>query len=167
MDPVGDVTSDLWWVHEVGRRIKARLAQREDPRDAPLHALVWDYSTPGAAEDPDPEAVLREMNGYHADGRQVRSSAELRDDGSTRCGLWIYAGCFTDEGNHTASRTPADGRRPAGPRLGLVLAGQPARAVQPLLGATRRHPVERAQEAGLVGRRPRPRGPATTSRTSP
>ena len=114
VDPVGDVTSDLWWVHEVGRRIKVRLAQRDDPRDAPLHALVWEYSTPEAAEDPDPQAVLREMNGYHADGRQVRSSAELRDDGSTRCGLWIYAGCFTDEGNHTASRTAPDAADPLG-----------------------------------------------------
>ena len=54
------------------------------------------------------------MNGYHADGRQVRSSSELRDDGSTRCGLWIYAGCFTDEGNHTASRTPPTAADPLG-----------------------------------------------------
>ena len=29
----------------------------------PLLDLTWDYPTPGAAEEPDPEAVLREING--------------------------------------------------------------------------------------------------------
>jgi formate dehydrogenase major subunit len=114
VEPIGDVTSDLWWVHELGRRVKARLAERDDPRDDPLHALAWDYTTPGAAEDPDPEAVLREMNGSHADGRQLASAAELRADGSTSCGLWIYAGASTEAGNQTARREPADPDDPLG-----------------------------------------------------
>jgi len=116
--PVGDVTSDLWWIHALGSRIRARLAQRDEPRDAPLRALAWDYTTPGAVEDPDPQAVLREMNGTHADGRQVSSSAELRADGSTRCGLWIYAGASTDEGNQTALREPPTAEDPLGHRWG-------------------------------------------------
>ena len=114
VDPLDDVTSDLWWVHEVGRRIKERLAGRRDPKDAPLAALRWDYATPGADEDPDPEAVLREMNGWDAEGRLLRSSAGLRDDGSTTCGLWIYAGCLTEDGNQTRRRVPGTAQDPSG-----------------------------------------------------
>lgn len=120
VDPPGDATSDLWWIHELGRRIKARLAERDDPRDAPLHALAWDYTTPGAAEDPDPEAVLRELNGFHEeDGRLLAGSAELRADGSTRCGLWIYAGVLTEQdGNRARSRAPAAPGDPLGHEWG-------------------------------------------------
>lgn len=101
VDPIGDVTSDLWWIHELGTRIKARLVQRHDPKDAPLHALAWDYST-GAAEDPDPAAVLQEMCGTFT------SSADLRADGSTACGLWIYAGLDVEKAKRRTPPTPQD-----------------------------------------------------------
>jgi formate dehydrogenase major subunit len=106
VDPPGDATSDLWWVHDLGRRIRERLAGRDDPRDTPLRSLAWDYSTPGAAEDPDPAAVLAEMNGTLADGTPVTSSTQLRDDGSTRCGLWIYAGALAADGTNLTARRP-------------------------------------------------------------
>lgn len=117
VDPLGAVTSDLWWIHEVGSRIKTRIGQRQDPKDAPLHALVWDYSTQ-AQEDPDPEAVLKEMNGYDADGVLLESAAGLKADGSTRCGLWIYAGVFTEAGNMTRRRRPASDADPLGHEWG-------------------------------------------------
>jgi len=112
--PQADVTSDLWWIHEVGRRMKAKLAERDDPRDRAMRALVWDYATPSAEEDPDPEAVLREMNGVDEHGRLLRGSSELRADGTTRCGMWIYAGVITEEGNHARSRTPGTADDPLG-----------------------------------------------------
>ncbi len=115
VDPPGDATSDLWWVHDLGRRLRDRAARRSDPRDAPLLALEWDYATPGADEDPDPLAVLREMNGVLADGAPVTSSAQLRDDGTTRCGLWIYAGVIDAAGENRAARRPdADPDDPLG-----------------------------------------------------
>jgi formate dehydrogenase major subunit len=114
VEPVGDVTSDLWWVHEVGRRIKDRVSRRDDPKDAPLHALVWDYDIPGRDESPDPEAVLREMNGCDHHGRLITSPTELRADGSTACGVWVYAGCMTEAGNRTRSRVPASAADPYG-----------------------------------------------------
>ena len=114
VEPPGDANSDLWWIHEMGRRIKARLADRDEPKDAPLHALVWDYTTPGAAEDPDPAAILQEMNGFDENGTLLESAAQLHADGSTRCGMWIYAGCFTGAGNQTARREPATAEDPLG-----------------------------------------------------
>ncbi|HWH33065.1 MAG TPA: molybdopterin dinucleotide binding domain-containing protein, partial [Egibacteraceae bacterium] len=62
--------------------------------------------TEGEVADPDPEAVLAEINGRHADGTPVASLTELRADGSTACGCWIYAGCMAGGVNHTARRTP-------------------------------------------------------------
>ena len=52
----------------------------------------------GPHEEPDAEAVLREISGV--DGRRrraVRATRELRDDGSTACGCWIYCGVYADE----------------------------------------------------------------------
>jgi formate dehydrogenase major subunit len=107
VDPPGDATSDLWWIHRLGLKLRERLARRDDPKDAAVRALAWDYTTPGAEEDPDPMAVLREMNGVHADGTPVTSAAELRADGTTRCGLWIYAGALTADGTNLTARRPA------------------------------------------------------------
>lgn len=107
VDPPGDATSDLWWTWDLGRRIRERLEGSTDPRDAALLGLHWDYETPGAAENPDPASVLREMNGFEvATGELITSSGVLKDDGSTACGLWIYAGVFDADGNNLATRRP-------------------------------------------------------------
>ena len=107
VDPPGDATSDLWWTWELGRRIRERLKGSTDPRDAALLALQWDYRTEGAAEHPDPAAVLREINGYQVgSGELITSSGQLKDDGSTASGLWIYAGVLDAQGNNLAARRP-------------------------------------------------------------
>ena len=84
----------------------------------PILNLTWNYSdrlNPPLAE------VLKEMNGKAlADledpatkqqikaGQQLPGFAWLKDDGTTSCGIWIYAGSFTEAGNQTARRDPAD-----------------------------------------------------------
>ena len=79
-------------------------------------------------------------------GEQVPGFAVLRDDGSTACGNWIYAGCWSQAGNLTARRETADPHR-AGrvPGLGLQLAGQPPHPVQPR---------QRGQERQALGPQP-------------
>ncbi|MDN5750802.1 MAG: formate dehydrogenase, partial [Pseudonocardia sp.] len=72
---------------------------------------TWDYPTassparPDIAE-PDAEAVLAEINGSDADGNPLSSYTKLKADGSTRCGCWIYCGCYTDGVNQPARRKP-------------------------------------------------------------
>jgi formate dehydrogenase major subunit len=51
--------------------------------------------------------VLREINGYGPDGELLTGSTQLRGDGSTRCGCWIYCGVFADGVNQAARRKPA------------------------------------------------------------
>jgi formate dehydrogenase major subunit len=84
------------------------------PRDAPIRHLTWDYPVEGERAEPSAEAVLKEINGYTvADRKLVASYQDLKADGSTACGAWIYTGVFPEEGKNLArSRTP-DG--PDGP----------------------------------------------------
>jgi len=50
--------------------------------------------TLGRLDEPDAEAVLREINGWDSDGHPLSAYTELQDDGSTACGCWIYCGCY-------------------------------------------------------------------------
>ena len=66
----------------------------------------------GRHEEPDAEAVLREINGYTvADGKLVEGFTALKDDGSTACGCWIYSGCFKDGINQAAAAGRIGSRR--------------------------------------------------------
>ena len=107
VEPPGDCRSDLWFMYHLGRRLKKLYEASTDPKDRPLLDLTWDYPTLGEHEDPDAETILKEVNGYTtADGKAVADFKELKDDGSTACGCWIYCGCFKDGVNQTARRKP-------------------------------------------------------------
>jgi formate dehydrogenase major subunit len=127
VDPLGDSRSDAWFVYHLGKRLKALYAGSTDPRDRPILNLTWDYDfderkrlpdgTLSRIEDePDLEKILQEINGYELAGpasragpgaplgsrRLLKSYAELKDDGSTACGCWIYTGVFPEPGRNRA-----------------------------------------------------------------
>jgi formate dehydrogenase major subunit len=106
VEPSGDCRSELWFMHHLGKRIRERLAGSTDERDRPVLELAWDYPTDGEIEEPSAETVLREISGWHAGGTPLSTSTELKADGSTVCGCWIYCGCFKDGVNQTARRKP-------------------------------------------------------------
>jgi formate dehydrogenase major subunit len=106
VEPRGDCRSDLWFYFHLGRIIRERLAASTDPRDRPLLDLTWDYPVEGDHADPRADAVLREINGRGSDGRELSTFTELRADGSTACGCWIYCGAFANGVNQTARRKP-------------------------------------------------------------
>ena len=107
LDPPGDCRSELWFFYHLGRLVRERLAGSTEPRDRPLLDLAWDYPVQGVYDDPSAEAVLKEINGYEvATGRPVSSYLELKADGSTASGCWIYSGVFADGVNQAARRRP-------------------------------------------------------------
>ncbi len=107
--PPGDARSDLWFMHHLAKRVLARYRDSERERDWPLRNLVWDYAERGEAREPDPEQVLREINGYRvADGTPLSGFSDLAGDGSTACGCWIYSGVFADGVNQARRRDPGD-----------------------------------------------------------
>jgi formate dehydrogenase major subunit len=106
VEPPGDSRSDLWFYYHLGRLIREKLAGSTDPKDRPILDLVWDYPTEGEIQEPSAEAVLRECNGVGPDGRALSGFLDLKADGSTSCGCWIYSGCYAGEENQAARRKP-------------------------------------------------------------
>ncbi|HEX8158362.1 MAG TPA: formate dehydrogenase [Solirubrobacteraceae bacterium] len=106
-ESVQDQRSDLWFTYHLGRRIRERLAASGAEMDRPLLDLTWDYPTEGERAEPDANAVLAEISGWRSDGEMLSSYTELKADGSTSCGCWIYCGAYAGGVNQTARRTPA------------------------------------------------------------
>jgi formate dehydrogenase major subunit len=107
VEPKEDCRSDLWFYFHLGRLIKQKLEDSDDERDKLIKALRWEYPTHSGIQEPDAEAVLQEVNGWEIEsGKFLSGYPELKDDGSTLCGCWIYCGCFQDGINQTARKKP-------------------------------------------------------------
>jgi formate dehydrogenase major subunit len=106
IEPEGACRSDLWFTYHLGRLIREKLKGSRKRRDLPIRRLLWDYPTEGPHDEPDADAVLREVNGWNSDGELLSSYTELESDGSTACGCWIYCGCYADGVNQSARRKP-------------------------------------------------------------
>jgi formate dehydrogenase major subunit len=107
VDPPGDCRSELWFFYHLGRRVRQKLAGSTEPRDRAVLDLTWDYPLEAPHDEPSPEAVLREINGYAVNsGQPLSGYTELKDDGSTACGCWIYSGVYADGVNQAARRRP-------------------------------------------------------------
>lgn len=103
VEPSGDQRSDLWFFYHLGRRVKDALAGSTDDRDRPVLDLAWDYRTEG--DEPSAADVLRHINGIDLrTGRTVGGYPDLKADGSTACGCWIYSGVYADETNQARRR---------------------------------------------------------------
>lgn len=128
VEPEGDTRSDLWFYFHLGRIIRDKLAASTDPRDIPVRNVTWDYPTEGQWDDPSAEAVLREINGFsliddpdssHGGGKvPVSSYTELKADGSTSSGCWIYAGVYADGVNQANRRKPGSEQSWVAPEWG-------------------------------------------------
>ena len=106
VEPAGDARSELWFYYHLGRIIREKLEGSTDPRDRPLLDLTWEYPTEGSTAEPDAEAVLAEINGRDAGGKPLSAYTELKADGSTSSGCWIYCGVYKDGVNQCARRKP-------------------------------------------------------------
>ena len=106
VEPAGDARSDLWFTYHLGRRIRAKLAGSSAEMDRPVLDLTWDYPTEGSQDEPSADAVLAEVNGWDADGNPLSSYTQLKTDGSTTCGCWIYVGARAGGVNQAARRKP-------------------------------------------------------------
>jgi formate dehydrogenase major subunit len=134
VDPPGDARSDAWFMHQLALRLIAKAKASNDPLDEPLRALDWWYPEDKLG-DPQMEAVLAEINGWYTQpvaaggdragadgvvfgldrdgnphhGPQVNGFAELKSDGSTASGCWIYSGVLGRDGvNKANSRKSRD-----------------------------------------------------------
>ena len=103
IDPPGDARSETWFMYHLGRRLKEKGKDDSRPRNEGLRALTWNYSTEGKHAEPVGEEILKEINGYSLpDRKQLAHIKDLKKDGSTACGAWIYCGVFPKEGYNRA-----------------------------------------------------------------
>lgn len=118
-----ETRSDVWIMAQIHRRLRALYEKEGGAFPDAIRSLSWNYKDPN---DPHPEELARELNGHVVEsvadpndptklllekGKQVPNFAVLRDDGTTACGNWIYAGSFTEAGNMMARR---DNKDPSG-----------------------------------------------------
>ena len=111
IDPPGDCRSDLDFILDLGRRLKALYASSTEAKDRPIQQVTWDYTNA--------ESVLAEINGFGVtDRRPISRFTELKDDGTTACGCWIYCGSFADNKNQPARRKPGHEQHWVAPEWG-------------------------------------------------
>ena len=119
-EPPGEAKPDADII--AGLFLKLREMYRKDGGafPDPILNLTWGYKIPQA---PSAEELAREFNGKAlADltdpkdptkvvltkGQQLDGFAQLKDDGSTACGCWIYSGAWSEKGNLMARRDNSD-----------------------------------------------------------
>jgi len=103
--PPGKALPDGEVVDYVFRRVRDLVHESRDPRDEAIKKASWTYLS---AED-----VLKEMNGFALRdlpdsklkaGELVTKVADLKPDGSTSSGAWLYAGVFAGGVNQSKRR---------------------------------------------------------------
>jgi formate dehydrogenase major subunit len=111
IDPPGDSRSETWFLHYVAKRLKELYAGDTSPKGRQIAALTWDYPIKGAHQEPDLDAVVKEINGFTvADGKPIHDFSAITDDGATACGCWIYSGIMSEEGVNQAKNRRGDAR---------------------------------------------------------
>jgi formate dehydrogenase major subunit len=115
-DPPNEARSDIWFSYHLGRRLKQLYRNSALERDWAIQNLAWNYD-PDPAEvapwrikdEPSAYKVLKEINGVTvSDNKPLATFANLKEDGSTACGAWIYSGVIPEEGKNNAARRKAD-----------------------------------------------------------
>ena len=96
VEPLGEAKSDLWILNALYLKIKELYEKESSEYPEPIINLNWNYGD----DEPDAHQVAKEINGYDTNtAMQLSSFAELKDDGSTASGNWLYCGSYTEEGN--------------------------------------------------------------------
>lgn len=116
IEPVGDSKPDTWIANMIWLELRRLYEQEGGPNKEAILNLTWDYGD----GEPDAEQVAREISGtaladlYDKEkklvaraGEQVKNFTELKDDGSTACGNWLY-NYYTREGNLAKRRDTDD-----------------------------------------------------------
>jgi formate dehydrogenase-N alpha subunit len=119
-DGPGESKGDIEILAALFLKLKAMYAKDGGKLPEPILNLTWPYRIPAK---PSAAELLMEISGKALGdvfdpkdktkvivkaGEQVAGFAQLRDDGSTSCGNWIYGGCWSQAGNLTARRDNSD-----------------------------------------------------------
>jgi formate dehydrogenase major subunit len=100
--PEGEARDDQWILADVFDRVKTLYRQQSGKFPDPIMAMTLTYAD---AKKPTLDEIAREVNGKDlSTGQQMTSFANLKADGTTASGDWIYVGSYTDAGNNMKRR---------------------------------------------------------------
>ncbi len=103
LDPPGETVSALDLLDMLFTRIRELYGKDPGKFPEPVRGANWKYSGNGMKADP--LTVLKEMNGFDTRNHMpLEGYRQMRDDGTTLGGNWLYGGCVTIGGNRTADR---------------------------------------------------------------
>lgn len=109
IDPPDDARSENWFLTELCLRMKKLYQESTKERDKPIQDLTWNYRRQGPAQEPVVDDIVKEINGYTvADGKVVKGFTDLKADGSTACGVWIFSGIMPEEGKNLSRNRQGD-----------------------------------------------------------
>jgi formate dehydrogenase major subunit len=115
-DPPDDARSDSWFVDKLAKRFKELYKDSTNERDWAINNLYWDYdplpeevANFRIKDEPSAYKIAKEINGFTwTDKKPLASFANLKEDGSTVCGAWIYTGYIPTEGHNRARDRKGD-----------------------------------------------------------
>src|SRR6266516_4621772 len=97
LPPEGQARHDHWILADIFQRVKKLYGSQGGKFTDPIMALTFDYKDP---LKPELDEIAKEINGKDlATGKQMTTFANLKDDGTTTTGDWIYTGSYPDSGN--------------------------------------------------------------------
>jgi formate dehydrogenase major subunit len=105
-NPPGEGKPDGDIMYELFKKVRAIYEKDKGAFPEPILSLKWDYETNGHF---DIHKVAKEINGYDlTNGKLMGSFANLKDDGTTSSGNWLYCASYTEAGNMAARRKKTD-----------------------------------------------------------
>ena len=106
-DGPGESKGDVEIVASIFIKLREMYAKKGGAYPEPVLQLSWPYRI---ADQPSSEELAREISGRSlvGDGEQLTGFAQLRDDGTTACGNWLYGGMWSPAGNLAARRDNSD-----------------------------------------------------------
>ena len=96
----------LWFYYHLGRRSSEKLAGSTERATGRSRRCTGTTRRTAQIDEPTPRRCCAEINGYDRRRAAPRRYTELKDDGSTSCGCWIYCGVFADGVNQAAAQEP-------------------------------------------------------------
>ncbi len=119
-EPPGEAMDDAAIMANIYLRLRDLYRKEGGAFPDPILNLTWPYKIPHA---PSPEELAMEYNGKALEdltdpkdptkvmvkkGQQMDGYGQLKDDGTTACGCWLFSGSYTEKGNMMARRDNSD-----------------------------------------------------------
>jgi len=102
LPPEGEARHDHWILADLFGRVRNLYRQQGGKYPAPVLDLTLSYADP---RRPTLDEIAKEINGQDlTTGTRLETFADLKDDGTTTAGDWIYTGHYPEAGNLTKRR---------------------------------------------------------------